>query len=414
MSEAPPAAGPVQPHERVQLIDVLRGFALLGILQVNWESTTGALSDAILIVAKHKFYTLYAFLFGLGFAVQLIRAEEAKRPFLLRYLWRTLILFAIGVLHFVFIWGGDIVRIYALVAPVLLVVRRWRPGLVLALAAATLVFSAAPRVPEGHLWMRLDPERVESERLGAQLLAAAAQADPPAWCLAIPGLTDTYRADVCQGASAVRSLVTRQLTTVEWWKSPDGYLGFLSMFLLGLYVGRRRIMRAAAEHTRLLAWVAGVALVCGIMGHALVLFGDFFAAKGVRLPAALDGWAVAYCLGGVGLALFYMSAVTLCFTHWNGARRLLTPLADVGRMGLTNYLMQSVMFAIVLGPRGFGLMDHAKEWNSILLINGFFAIQVFYSWWWFRHFQFGPVEWAWRSLTWFRMQPMRVVPAPPA
>ena len=407
-------SGPVQPNERNQLIDVLRGFALLGILQINWEQTSGTLSDLIQLVAKHKFYTIYAFLFGLGFAIQIIRAEEAKRPFIVRYLWRTLILFLVGATHFIFIWNGDIVRIYALVAPVLLFARSWRPSLVLALAAATLVFSMSPQVPEGHLWMRVNPERAEAERVETRLREATGQANPPGWCHVIPGLTVAYRRDVCRNAGEVRTLLTRQLATVQWWKSPDGYLGFLSMFLLGLYAGRRRILRDPARHTRLLAWVVGVAFVVGLVGNALFLFPDVLADQGFALPVVLHGWAVAYVLSSIGPALFYVSGVTLCFTHWPCAQRLLTPLANVGRMGLTNYLMQSVLFVMVLGSRGFGLGGHFHGWSSLLLINSFFVLQILLSNWWFRHDLFGPSEWFGRSLTWFRVQPMRLRHVPPA
>jgi len=78
--------GPVQPRERIQLVDVLRGFALLGILQVNFANTSEWLYQLVEFFAEGSFYTTYSFLFGLGFALQMIRAEEVRRPFLLRYL----------------------------------------------------------------------------------------------------------------------------------------------------------------------------------------------------------------------------------------------------------------------------------------------------------------------------------------
>ncbi len=409
-------AGPVRPQERIQLVDVLRGFALLGMLQQNEQNAPGAvLSNLIDFLADGSFYTTFSFLFGLGFAIQLLRAEEAKRPFVLRYLWRTVILFFIGAGHFVFVRGHPILEVYALFAGVLLLVRRWRPSLILALAAAWLVFSISPRIPEGHVWTRINPEQVEAERLGAQLSTATAQANPPAWCQMLPGLTDAYRVAACGRAAGVRKLLTHDVATVQWWK---GWMGHMCMFLLGLYAGRRRILRDAAQHTRFLAWVAGVGLLFGLAGNALDVFKEFFAGKGIALPKSLDDWRLAYSLGNIGLSLFYLSSVTLLFTHWRLARRVLAPLAPVGRMGLTNYLMQAVMFMTVLGNSGFDLMSGIKGWYNFLLINSFFVVQILYSRWWFRYFQFGPVEWAWRSLTWFRVQPMRIARAggeiPPA
>ena len=406
--------GPVQPRERMVLLDVLRGFALLGILQVNYHSnvSSGALTDLLLFVADGSFYPTFSFLFGLGFAIQLIRAEETKRRFILRFMWRTLILFFIGVVHYVFFRASDILIEYALIAGVLLLVRRWRPSLLVALAAASLVFYMSPRLaPEWSLLTRINPEQIEVERVRTQLSTATAQANPPAWCQ-IPGLTDAYRTEVCGNAASIRRLVTQELATVQWWK---GEADILCMFLLGLYAGRRRILQDVAQHTRLLAWVAGVGLVFGLTGNALHGFNAFFTAKGIALPKALDAWLVAYSLGNIGLSLFYLSSVTLLFTHRRRARQVLAPLAHVGRMGLTNWFMQSLMFTMVL-ERGFDLIIFSgggvEGWSSLLLfllINAFFAVQIVYSWWWFQHFQIGPLEWLWRSLTWFRIQPMRLM-----
>jgi uncharacterized protein len=400
------AVGPVQPRERMQLLDVLRGFALLGILQSNFVNVSGALDNLLEFFVVGSFISTFSFLFGLGFAIQLIRAEESNRPFILRYLWRTLILFFMGATHIVFIAGFDVLHFYAMLAGALLVVRRWRPSLVLALAAACLTLTMSPRVPEGHVWTRINPEQVEVERVGRQLRTATAEANPPAWCQMIPGLTDTYRGSVCTRATQLHTRLTEEVATVQWWQNNAR---ILCMFLLGLYAGRRRIFSDAAQHTRFFIWVAVMALVIGVASSSLHVFGDFFAGKGIALPKALDGWFVARLLGDIGMALFYLSGVTLLFTQWRRARWVLTPFANVGRMGLTNYLMQSVMFAIVLG-RVFGLPFVAVGWLSLLLHNCFFVVQILYSHWWFRYFQFGPVEWAWRSLTWFRLQPMRIAP----
>jgi len=409
-STASREAGPVRPQERIQLLDVLRGFALLGMMQVNHQNTAGGslLRNLIDFLADGSFFTTFAFLFGLGFAMQLIRAEEAKRPFVLRYLWRTVILLFIGVVHYVFVRTNEILEAYALFAVVLLLVRRWRPGLILALAAAWLVFSMSPRIPEGQVWTRINPEQAETERLGAQLRTATAQANPPAWCQ-IPGFTTAYRLEVCRNAVEVRTLLTERVANVRWWHG--GYTEAVCMFLLGLYAGRRRILHDAAQHTRFIAWVAGVALLFGLAGNALDVFGNFFTAKGIALPKALNDWRLASSLGNIGLSLFYLSSVTLLFTHRDAARRVLAPLAPVGRMVLTNFFMQPIMFLTVFGYRGLDVMSGIEGWYNQLLINSFFIVQVLYSRWWFQHFQIGPMEWAWRSLTWFRIQPMRIARA---
>lgn len=399
-------AGPVQPRERMVLVDVLRGFALLGIIQVNFDGQNAgdALDNLLEFFVDGSFIAAFSFLFGLGFAIQLVLAEEAKRPFIFRFLWRTLILFFIGTIYFIFIRPMVIIIDYALLAPLLLVVRRWRPKLILALAAGILVFSMSPRLPEGQIWTRVNPEQVETERLQMQLTVANAQANPPVWCQMIPGLTDAYRENMCSRATRVRTLLTQELATVGWWKSESAVL---FMFLLGLYAGRRRVLHDAAQHTRFFGWVAGIALAFGLAGSSLYVFGDFFADKGITLPKFFDGWRLAQLLGNIGMSLFYLAGVTLLFTHWGRARRVLAPLAFVGRMTLTNYLMQYLILMTVLGD-GFGLVIRVDNWLSLLLVNAFFGVQILYSYWWFRYFRFGPVEWVWRSLTWFRIQPMLI------
>jgi uncharacterized protein len=403
--------GPVQPEERIQTLDILRGFALLGILQVNWENTTGWLSDLVTFFAEGSFYTSFSFLFGLGFALQMIRAEEAGRAFVVRYLWRTLILLAIGAFHFIFIWGGDILRDYALIAPILLVVRRLRPAMVLALATGVLVLTMAPELPsKGHLTIRVNPERVESRRVADQLNNARRTASPPAWCEELPGLGRAYRGQVCQAAGFLPFQIRGLFTDLSW--SQGWYTSILAMFLLGMYVGRRQILRHPSGHTRLLSWVAGVCLVLGVAFSALFTYGEFFEERGVALPEAVAEWVSDYYIGNIGLALFYLSTLTLLVTHSRLAARLLAPLGKIGRMGLTNYLLQSIVFMLILGPVGFGVTDLVTGGYSLLMINGFFVLQIFFSYWWLRRFRFGPAEWAWRSLTWLRLQPMRLSPQP--
>ena len=126
------------------------------------------------------------------------------------------------------------------------------------------------------------------------------------------------------------------------------------------------------------------------------------------LPASLAPAVslLAYSVGNIGLALCYLSTLTLLFTYRDGVRRFLAPLASAGRMGLTNYLMQSVVFSLVLWQPGLNLDDALTPWTQQLALTVFFLIQLLYSRWWFRRFDYGPVEWAWRSLTWLRSQPM--------
>ena len=153
---------PVSRDERVDLVDVVRGFALYGVLLANliWITTDVVLTDArqaqlptapvdrlvktlIVFFVDHKFYTLFSFLFGLGFSIQLMRAEARGRNIVATYTRRILILALIGVLHVSLLWYGDILLLYAVGGLGLLVVRRWNSRLLLTLAFTLALFARA-------------------------------------------------------------------------------------------------------------------------------------------------------------------------------------------------------------------------------------------------------------------------------
>lgn len=388
-------AGPIRPADRIVLVDVLRGFALLGIALPNWLNTSGGVRQWIRVFDEGAFFTAFSFLFGLGFALQIIRAETTGRPFVLRYLWRLAILCLIGIVHRIFIYGGDILIYLAVTGVPLLIVRRWRSDVILALAAICLVYSLTPQTPDGRIWIRNRPEPAPH---------AAVVSPPPAWCEAVPGLTDRYRLLVCQRAADVRDLFQ------DWLANAQGGRGrqflVLCLFLLGLYAGRKRILHDVRGHTSLIIGVAIGMLFLGLTSRGL----EFYR---IALPEPFTGWRHRG-LGNLGMCLFYLSAATLAFTYWNAARRVLNPLGAVGRMALTNYLAQSVIFAVILG-QGLGLIGgyaprtspSIGQWPTLLLILSVFVLQIVFSNWWFTRYEIGPVEWAWRSLTWFRAQPFR-------
>ena len=151
---------PVAVHERIATLDVVRGFALLGIFLMNVEFFNRPLSDLdsglplnatgvdywagwfVHVFVRGKFWTMFSLLFGMGFAVMLTRAEQAGRDFLKPYLRRTLALAVFGALHYVFLWAGDILLSYAIGAAFLMVVFHGRPKWVLFIACIALVGAA--------------------------------------------------------------------------------------------------------------------------------------------------------------------------------------------------------------------------------------------------------------------------------
>jgi uncharacterized protein len=196
--------------------------------------------------------------------------------------------------------------------------------------------------------------------------------------------------------------------------NPLNYLGLVGgpfvMFLLGLYAGRRRIFENISAHLplirKMLWWGLGLGLV-GISVHLTLT-------RVVPDPPPLPYFAhrVARLFRTVGLpalSLFYASAIVLLVQRetW---KRLLAPLGAVGRMPLTNYLLHSVIYVVILYGYGGGLglvakISPAATVGVTLLM---YASMILLSVWWMKRFRFGPAEWLWRTLTYGKLQPMRV------
>ncbi|HEX2909136.1 MAG TPA: DUF418 domain-containing protein [Phototrophicaceae bacterium] len=365
--------------QRIAAIDVLRGFALGGILLVNIldfgssafragtlgirGSTFDQLIDQMIVVfAVTKFYLLFSFLFGVGFAVQMCRMEATGRPFVSFYLRRLSGLFIIGLAHAVLLWDGDILRLYAIVGGLLLVVRklplRVLLGLALSITLGALIFFAT---------------QMDISRFG-----------DPATDHLIPLLVGkNYAALVSYRLSAQLQLGSQ---------FPIFQIPMVAvMFLLGLAVGRNGLLDQPERYQPFLRRWWGWALVVGLLGNFLLAGG--YAVHNTVLVS------IGIYVGAPVLSFAYASLVLL-----NVER--LRALAPVGQMALTNYLIHSLVFTTVFYGYGLRRYDQLLVWALPVLVALIYGVQVWFSGWWLRRFRFGPVEWLWRSLTYGAVQPM--------
>jgi uncharacterized protein len=388
-------SGPVVTAERVELLDVLRGAALLGIFLVNFNTdylaTPRSIVDRVARLAIGffcfgSFYPLFSFLFGLGFALQVERAST-RALLVRRYVRRLVALFVIGIAHSVFLWRGDILSRYALLGFGLLAVRRLSSRVVLGIAAAS--FAAAVVVGE-----------VQSTRSGAGVVeqnrtaAVATSAGPMA------AVRQQERWVVLHGSYA-------QLVRVNaeglWLRSSHVYeqawlFHVLAIFLVGFVAGRAGILVRPAEHRSLLRGILWIGLAVGVLGNFLDEVAPSLATRGL-LPWAFTDLHVVSWIGDPGLSCFYGAGLTLLFVGSPRWRRRLAPLGRVGRMALTNYLGQSLVMLLLMTGFGLGLAFRVGYALSIPLKCAIFATQVALSVWWLHRFDFGPAEWVWRWAT---------------
>ena len=399
----PPTAGPITVAERIDSIDVLRGFALCGILLLNVTAfaapgqvwgiggdlpTIDRLVYALLLLlVDAKFFTLFSFLFGLGFSVQMVRAQERGAPFTRLFLRRLAALAVFGVAHIVLLWEGDILLLYACVGVLLLPFRdaspttllRWIVGLLVSvLVVVTLLLGAS--IVARHL-----PATAGRVAATDQAIVASSTVD------------DDGGPAVGYGAGTVGRVMTYVYSTpVYVTRVPT----VLAMFLLGLYVGRRDILRHVDDHERLLRGVRTWGLLIGVAVSLAVTLTVMFAPPLTAVLALFYNQAVDGPLQSMGYA-----AALLLALRSPVVMRWLRPLAAYGRMALTNYLGQSLLAYLIFTTGGLAgrlTLDRVE-----LIAVGIICAQVATSMVWLRHFRYGPLEWVWRSMTYGQAPPLR-------
>lgn len=381
VSENNPALYPVTQANRMHILDILRGFAVFGILAVNiagWAGPSylpGYVSPQdipiydqiaeyfVLYLADGKFFTIFSFLFGLGFSVQLSRAEAKGRQISSFYPRRLLVLLAFGVIHTLF-WVDDILRLYALLGFILLLFRHRSNRELLAWAgvffALGYVFSLTNASFENTLPNLAGPAR-DIYRNGSFLTVAQFQI----WA----GIYMFLLVVQIQGANV------------------------MSLFLLGFLAGRVKFFEKLPENRGLLQKTMAIGLLTGIVLNTAHHWLD------TTWLANLD-----FIIGALGLSAAYTSGLCLLSLRETGAK-LLTPLGQVGRMALSNYMLQSIICSFIFNGYGLGFYEKIGQAGLVGLTVVIYLAQVLISNWWLSRFQFGPLEWVWRSLTYGQRQP---------
>jgi uncharacterized protein len=390
---------PVLCQERIETIDILRGVAILGILIVNMSLFSqpeglpaGATDRLIYFLAQEKFKALFSFLFGLGLAVQLMRAEERGAQFLPLYARRLGVLFLIGIVHFLLVWDGDILHDYALLGFVLVLFRFSSPR--------TLVASAAVLLAIPLLLFGLTTAYAITGQVNPQVKQWIAYENGTEDDGAVADFSDTY------SHGSYGEMVAIRASELPRDMSPDTDDAFvLALFLLGLYAGRRRIFHDIPANLPFIRRVQRWGLIIGVTGNAAFAVGGSFYPS----PTSVMQNVGRLCLvvAAPALMLFYASSLVL-LTQREIWRRRLAPLAAVGRTALSNYLLQSLICTMIFYGYGLALFGKVGPSLGLLLTVTIFLIQIPLSVWWLGRFQFGPVEWLWRSLTYWQRQPMRV------
>lgn len=407
-----PQLRPIAVSERIETMDVLRGFALLGILLMNIEAFAGPMMEAltgldptltgadrladalIYILVQGKFYVLFSLLFGMGFAVMSQRAEARDQPFAGVYLRRSAGLLIIGLIHAVLIWSGDILLTYAILSFFLLAFRH------LPLKVLPWLAGLAYLVPSGLMGLfgllgemaRLDP--AGAAQWNEQMGKMAAQMDLMGQAQRVAYGSGSYLDAVIQRAQDTGFMLSNMPVM--------GPLVF-SLFLFGAWFVRSGAIAEPERFPRLYTFLRWIGLPIGL---ALMLWSfalhPTMDMRQMGLSSAIS--FAASSIGSLLMALGYLAWIVrgsragVGWLHW---------LAPAGRMALTNYLMQSVLCTLIFYGYGLGYFDVLPRAWQVPFVLALYLAQVLFSHWWLARFRFGPAEWLWRSLTYLRPQPMR-------
>ena len=389
---------------RIQIIDVLRGFALLGIIIVHFteqyyagqppeamaKASPNNIADQVVqgiigILIQGKFFTIFSFLFGLSFFIQLDKSKESG-SFLLRFAWRLVVLFAIGFVHSLH-YRGDILTIYAVLGFGLLVTYKL-PDRALLLVALFLVFDFPA------FFTRVAQTFIDS---GSQQQANQKE---------LQLYFDTLKHG--DYLSIVKANVFEILPKFQFQVVFGRLYITFGLFLLGLYAGRKNFFGTWENQ---IPWIKKICKISGwtILGCILLtvlFFGGTQLAK-IAVPQSLQ-----FAVGGLTFDIFncciatlYVMGILLLFRKEKWKARLLN-LYAAGRMGLTTYLMQTLFGFFLYFSLGLGLLNEIGTGIALAIGLIVYTFQIFFSKWWLNRFQYGPIEWLWRSLTYLKVQPM--------
>lgn len=426
VSSTPVFAEPIETSDRITAIDVLRGFALLGILPVNmvaFAHVEAAYQNPAIIgdftglnyiswlfthlIFENKMVTIFSTLFGVGLFIQVDRAEQrrgkvgsARGLYFRRVGW--LLLF--GLAHAYLFWFGDVLTYYALMGMLVYWIRRWRPrtqiilGIIMLMLGSVILTGLSYYLDFAKEYVQAHPEMT---REAADFKKMEEGFNPPPAKVAED--SKKVREASFFGMVQLRAGQTFQfqilgMLTFTFWR-------FSGLMLIGIALYKSGAFQLAWSKQRYRQWMligflVGIPLTCYATSLRYGL-SDFVVA--LRIMGTWDYFASLFMAAG-----YFAFIMLMVKERWFSG--LQNRLAAVGQMALTNYLMHTLICTSIFHGWGFAQFGTWPLYSLSILVLIIWTIQLIISPLWLKHFRFGPAEWVWRSLTYMKLQPMRLAP----
>jgi uncharacterized protein len=403
------SAAPIAVKERISTLDALRGFALLGILIMNmpafnmpiyhmvasdqwtmwWDRAARVITD---VLFAGKFNGMFSMLLAVGFTIQLQRlSERAPEKAVTLYLRRLAWLFIFGLIHSC-IWAGDVLHMYAILGLLLLAFRNLSDRVIIGLIIFTLIYPAIEGVILLKITTPADTERTVSFMKDLVAGDFAAMESGSFWAAV---------------QQSLRTWSATYISPMSWYVVPRVYITLLTTALLGLLLGRRRFFQNAVAYLPLVSRVQWWTLGAGIAMGAVYAF--WSATVEQRQEPTVWRLLAVLCfrLSRLALMAFYVCIIIRAM-HSDQWRHRLQSFVSMGRMPLTNYLMQTLICMVIFAGWGLGYYGRVGPALGVVIsLAVFFVIQVPFSRLWLSRFQMGPMEYLWRVLTYGRLPPIR-------
>ena len=438
--ERRPVFAPVAESERIEIVDVIRGVAVLGILLMNipffglpdrfdeaWRANTASPNFWVYavntILFEGKMRALFSAVFGAGIVLFTEGKEKSGRSatglFYRRMMWLSL--FGLVHAHLV-LWFGDILYFYGLVGMLAFLFRKRAPRwLAMGVPVVAVIGFTA-----GSLFYSLN---IRAKRLAwrdAVTAQAAGRALTPrqdsalvAW-RALEKEMIPNQAEIAQQTTLMRgsygqvgSIVRKKASDMEFKYLPMAIWDMLALMLLGIALFRWGFLTLQWSN-RAYAWTAVIGYTVGLTAvtytfiHTVRVIPNLSAGLAYIERTPIQWWRGLYDVQRIALMMAHVSVIMLMYrAGW--LRGLFARLRAVGRMAFTNYVMQSVICSLVFFGYGLKQFGAWQYYQLYYLVAGIWLLQLVVSPWWLQKFQFGPLEWAWRSLTYWRRPPMRRV-----